>query len=414
MTWTPLLNGDQRERAHQIVGAIAADLKRRFDVSAGVSEAEAWSLATGRSGVALFFAYYGTALGDDNAHALAARLVEESLEAATGGAAVDYLFEGFTGVAWTLAHVDGWLLDVSDGDPNDAIDAALLDLTLGAAPWSGEYDLLAGLTGIGVYALERLRTPRGKNLLAAVVCRLSELAEQDTRHPFWWTPSERLPAHVRPGFPDGAWNLGAAHGAPGVIALLAKADAAGVTTARPLLDRAVDWLLTQRLPAEAGSVFPSFQAPDVVSPRRSPLAWCYGDPGAAGALFVAARHAAASGWEAEATAIAERAAGRPVSESRVGDASICHGSAGLAHIFNRLQQATGSAVLRAAAEGWIRQIMDAWRPGVGLGGFLTADHAQGRLTAQSGFLTGAAGIGLVLLAAATPIEPRWDRVYLLS
>jgi hypothetical protein len=29
-------------------------------------------------------------------------------------------------------------------------------------------------------------------------------------------------------------------------------------------------------------------------------------------------------------------------------------------------------------------------------------------------LTGAAGIGLVLLAAATPFEPRWDRLYLLS
>jgi hypothetical protein len=94
--------------------------------------------------------------------------------------------------------------------------------------------------------------------------------------------------------------------------------------------------------------------------------------------------------------------------------SICHGSAGIAHIFNRLQQATGSEVLRAAAESWLGQVVDAWRPGVGLGGFLAADDADGGIGIQAGFLTGAAGIGLVLLAAATPVEPRWDRLYLLS
>jgi hypothetical protein len=181
-----------------------------------------------------------------------------------------------------------------------------------------------------------------------------------------------------------------------VIGLLAKASAAGLGSARPLLERAVDWLLAQRLAADAGSAFPSFVAPDVVS-GRSPFAWCYGDPGAAGALFMAARHAGALAWEEEAVAIAERSAAWPVSECGVTEASMCHGSAGLAHIFNRLQQATGSVVLRSAAEDWLGQVIEAWQPG-----------------AHGGFLEGAAGIGLVLLAAATPVEPRWDRVLLLS
>ena len=59
---------------------------------------------------------------------------------------------------------------VSDGDPNDAVDAALLDLVK-AAPWTGEYDLLTGLAGIGVYAVERLPRPRAYDVLAAVVAR---------------------------------------------------------------------------------------------------------------------------------------------------------------------------------------------------------------------------------------------------
>ena len=55
-------------------------------------------------------------------------------------------------------------------------------------------------------------------------------------------------------------------------------------------------------------------------------------------------------WQTEAVAIAERAAARAIEDSGVVDASVCHGSAGLAHIFNRLYQATGSPVLHAAAE----------------------------------------------------------------
>jgi hypothetical protein len=34
--------------------------------------------------------------------------------------------------------------------------------------------------------------------------------------------------------------------------------------------------------------------------------------------------------------------------------------------------------------------------------------------ADPGFLTGAAGIGLALLAATSPVEPAWDRVLLAS
>jgi hypothetical protein len=33
---------------------------------------------------------------------------------------------------------------------------------------------------------------------------------------------------------------------------------------------------------------------------------------------------------------------------------------------------------------------------------------------DGGFLMGAAGIGLALLAAATSVEPEWDRLLLLS
>jgi hypothetical protein len=396
MTWTPVLNGCQRERAFRIAGTIAEDLRQRFDARRGAPEHEAWSLA-GWSGAALFFAYYGLATDDQDALEFAARLVEEALEAALGVASLARLFDGLTGVAWTLAHVDGWLLDASDNDPNLAIEAALLE-AVSTVPWSGEYDLLAGLVGVGVYAVERLPRPLAGELLTSVVDRLAELSEQDPTHPLWWSPAGSLPAQLRRTFPGGAWNLGLAHGLPGVIGLLAKSHAAGVVSAGPLLDRSVEWLFDQRLPANAGSVLPALCAP-YLAPRRSPLAWCYGDPGASIALFVAARHAGPTDWETAALSVAEAAAARSLTDNSVEERSICHGSAGLAHIFNRLYQATENASMRRATEAWLLTTMDACQPYV---------------PPDPDLLMGSPGIGLVLLAAATTVEPRWDRVLLMS
>jgi hypothetical protein len=46
-------------------------------------------------------------------------------------------------------------------------------------------------------------------------------------------------------------------------------------------------------------------------------------------------------------------------------------------------------------------------------GYRSLDSA-GRRIDNPGFLDGAAGVALVLLAASTAIEPTWDRVLLLS
>jgi lantibiotic modifying enzyme len=410
VTWRSILRGPEQDRALSIVQAIARDLRAHFDGSSTASEDEAWSLALGRSGVAIFFAYLGDALGEKSAQTMAARLIEDALEAAVGVAQVDRLFAGFAGVGWALAHLD--LFDLSDGDPNDAVDAALLDV-LAESAIPGEYDLLAGLTGVGVYALERLPRPAAVELLRVVVTRLAGLARSDPAHPRWWTPVTGLPRQIADQFPDGAWNLGLAHGAPGVIGFLARAFAAGVDAdaVRPLLEDAVRWCLGQQVAFGEDKAFPAFAAPAIV-PTRSRLAWCYGDPGVAGCLFEAGRRAAIPTWQAAAVTIAERAAQRPLADTGVVDAGVCHGSAGLAHIYNRLWQATGSPLLRDAAVHWLRRVMGAQRPGVGVGGFQA--HRAGRLVSDPGFLTGTAGIGLVLLAAATPSEPRWDRVLLLS
>src|SRR4029079_16935527 len=102
-----------------------------------------------------------------------------------------------------------------DEDPIQEIDEALL-APLARSPWLGEYDLIGGLAGLGVYALERLPRPAARTLLERVVDRLAELSEEMEEGAAWFTPPERLPEWQREIHTKGYYNLGVAHGLPGV------------------------------------------------------------------------------------------------------------------------------------------------------------------------------------------------------
>jgi hypothetical protein len=116
-------------------------------------------------------------------------------------------------------------------------------------------------------------------------------------------------------------------------------------------------------------------------------------------------------------AIAHRAAERPFEEAGIKDAALCHGCAGLGHLFNRTFQATGEPELAQAARAWFERTLAMRHPGRGIGGYEAWQPDAAGSTARSadpGLLNGATGIALALLAATTPIEPAWDRILLVA
>jgi hypothetical protein len=204
----------------------------------------------------------------------------------------------------------------------------------------------------------------------------------------------------------------------GPIALLGSVCGAGVeqATARPLLDGAVRWLLAHSMPSEAGPTFPLWVAPGL-EPLPARSAWCYGDPGIAAALLVAARGVGDASWEQSAVELACRAAQRPPAETGVLDACFCHGSAGLAHVYNRMYQATGEPRLGRAAVYWLERTLDFYRLARAAGdSWVQGSRDPARQEPWTGIdvVDGAAGVALVLLAATTSVEPTWDRMYLVS
>ncbi len=297
-------------------------------------------------------------------------------------------------MAWVAEHLWGAESSAVDEDPNADVDEALLSM-LRRGPWRGEFDLLGGLVGWGVYALERLPRPAAAAMLSLVVARLGECGERDGQTIAWRAPGGAAAP------PD----LGMAHGAAGVIALLARMlrEAPGQIEAAPLLAAAVAGAF-RRLGQE--------REDDAID-----LAWCAGHAGLAVALLAAGRAGGRDDWQQAAHRLAAAAAARDQEGAGVSDPALCHGTAGLSHLFHRLHQATGDPVLLAAAHRWLRRTLARRRSGAGIGGYLCRGRqADGRIgwIADGGFLGGAAGIGLALLAAATPVAPAWDRLLLLS
>jgi lantibiotic biosynthesis protein len=414
VAWSPLLDGGLRLQAIETLQAIAGSLGT---VEFAAAEPEAGSLAGGPAGLAVLFAYLAQAgLASGGAEA-AARLLDGAAESIATTCLAPSLYDGFTGVAWATEHLAGRVFEPDGEDAHEAIDETLREY-LGQSPWPDSYDLVGGLTGIGVYALERLPSPHARDLLSLVVDRLDETAERGDRGITWLTPPGLLPDWQRALCPRGYYNLGLAHGVPGAIAVLAGACAADVrgATARRLVDGAVSWLLSNRMATESGAAFPSW-IPRGAEPRAGRMAWCYGDLGIAAALLVTARVLDALSWEREAIAIARRAAICPMDRSGVRDAGLCHGAAGVAHIFNRFYQATLDETFADAARVWFARTLAMRQPGAGVAGYrAAAGEVDGtiRWIDDPGLLTGAAGIALALLAAVSGVEPAWDRHLLLS
>ncbi|MEM7355184.1 MAG: lanthionine synthetase C family protein, partial [Acidobacteriota bacterium] len=258
-----------------------------------------------------------------------------------------------------------------------------------------------------------------RQALDLILDHLTQTAEAFDGGIRWHTPPEDLPTWQRELAPEGYYNLGAAHGIPALITLLARCCQAGIRRPelQPIVDRAGTWVLAQRQPQG----FPSWVTPDAKRQEAQRLAWCYGDPGVAGTVLAASLAIGQATWQEQALAIARHAAARDLEHAGLQDAGVCHGTAGLAHIFNRFYQATGCQTVGHAARTWLAETLERRRPGQGLGGYQAWSLPPGQSGTealtwidQPGLLTGSAGIGLCLLAAVTPQEPAWDAALGLS
>lgn len=360
----------------------------------------AQSLADGAAGTALLH----LELGHDVREQLTAMVAEPVLAHPDEA----NLFDGAPAVAFVLAattqHHALATLDTHVANITSIrLEAAHRRIGSGELPAKREFDLIAGLTGLGAYLLRRHGDgPLLRDVLAYLV-RLTEPRPDGL--PGWWATNG--PTGPGPAWSGGHGNLGMAHGIAGPLTLLALAMRRGVTMPghADAMDRICRWLDRWRCGTDDQVWWPGaitrteYHAGTAASSRPGRPSWCYGTPGIARAQQVAGL-ALNDGHRQR---LAQRALAWCLSDelqlAQLTDASLCHGWAGLLHTTWRAGH--HDEHLRAHVPRLLDQL---------------AQQLRRDELPTDGLLVGRAGARLAHYAATTDTAPatRWDACLLLD
>lgn len=286
----------------------------------------------------------------------------------------------------------------------------------------GAFDQISGLAGVLLCTLPNEGQPV-RPVAPFLVRALAALALEAGEPPAWYTPPELLyDDEQRSHYPFGNLNLGLAHGIPGPLAALALALLCGLETteARAATEALAAWVAAHVSLGEDGpgwdTVVPLTRGPnglaEVPVHRVGRDAWCYGTPGVARALFLAGRALERSDLRNLAIEAMAAVYRRPPRERGIDSPTFCHGVAGLLQITLRFHHDTGLPLFAEAASALTEQILGAVDPDRPMG-IASLEPGDNKVD-QPGVLDGAAGVSLVLLSAASEVEPTWDRMFALS
>lgn len=375
------------------------------------------SLFTGKSGMCLFDAYLLMYSGLDMYEERLYKNVQESLDFVSADQDLVYSFSiGLTGVAWTIQHL------ISNNLIQCNLEELFADVLTDIKKYSeielqyNRYDYFESGLGYLLLLLEKNELQDGD---IAFLHNAIEIMLTTACYPADDIMAWRADI---PGIIEGgeSYDIGLAHGMPGIIiilSLLYKKHPAFRTQLEPIIEKCVNWILTIKVTG-GRSFFTCFLINNMPTAQTA-LRWCYGDMGVAMCLVLSGRLLKKKGWEEEAVRIMKNCSRRLDDElQNIESAHLCHGTAGVAHIFNRFYQYTGiedfkvsailcfDATLKKAEYNSEQDVI-----------FLVENGVEEKMLPKkpsAGMLEGSAGIALALLAAISDIEPRWDRCFLLS
>jgi hypothetical protein len=442
ISWQPLLDKRLSARAREAACFVAQRMRDPAYVNeiAEIANHESLfpshrtpsGLASGDAGLALMYSYLDVCVPDQGFDGMTQQYLRIAAEGTRQSTlAFPSFFGGTAGLAFTLVQA-------SQGGRRyqqtlARVHRGLCEQIL-THPWrrpesaegvaSGDFDLIMGAAGVLAYlvSLEQVDS----TIQAAIAHLLAYLlwlgeAGQPLGQERWYISPDLLPTDThRQHFPRGHFDCGLAHGIPGPLAALALTWLAGYRYPglREAIASLADWIVEHRVEQEWGSDWPTSvplecaeaaQSWQQLPPTRS--AWCYGAPGIARSLWLAGyalgdRELCRRGIEA-----IEAVLRRPVATRAIDAPTLCHGVAGLLQICLRFAHECESDLVHAQIPVLTEQILEAFDPTSPLG-FRDIDE-RGPCD-QPAWLTGAPGVAMVLLAAATDVTPTWDRVLAIA
>ncbi|MBB5621809.1 lantibiotic modifying enzyme [Pedobacter cryoconitis] len=373
------------------------------------------SLLDGEAGYCLFDQFYISYTGIDAVnHADNVEDFENNLQTLSEdsiGCPSPFFSSGKAGVNWFFSYLkakdvldeENWEI-LCDDDP-ELFEQAILYLK------DGNYDFLHGSIGIAYHSLYA-QTNQYTTFQETFFQLLYKLAYQ--------SPDKMFIAHFDltnlVPVPNKI-NLGMAHGLISVLKFCLQCyqkNICSVAAKKLALDIA-DLFRSTINRNTNNSLFPNILMLDEPAKGYSRVGWCYGDLSIGFVLYQA-------GVVFEDTALKDlgteilihTSKRRSEEQTMVRDAGICHGSAGIAHVYNKMWHYTKNPVFKEACDFWIQQTLDFSIHPDGYAGFKSySPDASGKYTNSYGLLNGISGIGLVLLSYLTG-DFSWDYCIMLN
>ncbi|WP_433332958.1 lanthionine synthetase C family protein [Spirillospora sp. CA-294931] len=205
-------------------------------------------------------------------------------------------------------------------------------------PLFSEFDLIRGLTGLGV----TLRSTGDLDLLHEVLIYLVRLTEPIEGLPGWWCPTG--PNRNQPGPAGGHSNHGIAHGITGPLTLmsLCTIDGIKVEGQRAAIMRICAWLDQWGQKSSSGAWWPEIITLQDLdrgnTSQQGPLrpSWCYGTPGITRAQQLASLALGDTQRQRRVETAFTACLNDPQQLKRLTSRGLCHGTGGLLTVGRRI------------------------------------------------------------------------------
>jgi hypothetical protein len=373
-------------------------------------------LFTGETGIILAALYHAKYSSNNIQNHTGLELLNKLFNKIESNANVVWTFcSGIAGIGWLVEFASKYKFIESNtnyilGELDKHLAKAFVYL-LSIKYW----DFLHGAIGIGFYYLKRFEeSDFSKNNIDLILDFLEENAIIEIDNKKKWINLLHLePKRV-------GINISLSHGISSIIVFFLKIYQINIEQKRveKLIVSAINYLLSQEIDkSQYGSFFPTFSIETEKYLHKSRLAWCYGDLGIATTLYQAGMLLQRNDWIYKSLEILIYAAEkrRDLEQNMVVDAGLCHGTAGIGHIFYRMWWNTKMPEFKHAADYWFKQTLMMAKFEDGLAGYKVwhGDKYGGWIN-DYGLLEGIAGIGLALMTYYYELEPTWDECLLLS
>lgn len=367
----------------------------------------------GYSGLSLFFYYYSRFLDNKAGEIKAKEFLMKAFGIVNKKNAIDVsLCEGLAGLYSTSLHLLYYnFINDEEIELNNLFDKTIIKC-LYRGIQNKDYDFFYGVVGYLYYFYTKYRGSQSNSDKETIITILDIIADKiriDNKHFAYY------------GGVENTVNLGIPHGISGFMLLLIKLKNAGIDSINInyIINNLCSILLCFTSRITPITYFPHMF--DITSniedlTENSRMGWCYGDLGCATALIEYARCFHNEEVYNKALSILIHSTNRKeLYINNVFDAGLCHGSSGIAVIYNKIFNITKLDIFKSSADYWYAKTIDLGYHKDGLAGFCRARKLGDKIYYKNdiSLLTGITGIGLSIISKLSSNNSSWEEFLLL-